>query len=263
MTAGICLAFPATDAGPAMIGSLLLRGMLVGVIAGLLAFGFARIVGEPQVDRAIAFEQQMRQAAGEAPEPELVSRATQAGLGLFTGVVIYGAAIGGLFSLVFAFVYGRIGPLDARAIAALLSISGFIAVVLVPALKYPPNPPSIGNPDTIGFRTAWYFAMLLISIVTLVLGVLLARGLTTAYGAWNACVLAALAYIAVIVIAYYLLPVVDEVPRGFSATLLWQFRMASLGIQAVLWTTLGLAFGALTTHSLNPGKMRHLASPRG
>jgi putative cobalt transporter subunit CbtA len=37
-----------------MVGNLLLRGMLVGVFAGLLAFGFARIFGEPQVDRVIA-----------------------------------------------------------------------------------------------------------------------------------------------------------------------------------------------------------------
>ena len=57
-----------------MVGNLLLRGMLVGVLAGLLAFGLARIFGEPQVDRAIAFEEQMNQAKGEAPEPELVSR---------------------------------------------------------------------------------------------------------------------------------------------------------------------------------------------
>jgi Probable cobalt transporter subunit (CbtA) len=41
-----------------MVGNLLLRGMLVGAIAGLLAFGFARIFGEPQLERAIAFEAQ-------------------------------------------------------------------------------------------------------------------------------------------------------------------------------------------------------------
>jgi hypothetical protein len=66
--------------------------MLVGVFAGLLAFGFARIFGEPQVDRAIAFEDQMNQAKGEAPEPELVTRETQAGLGLFTGVIMVASA---------------------------------------------------------------------------------------------------------------------------------------------------------------------------
>ncbi len=40
-----------------MVGKLLLRGMLVGLIAGILAFAFARVYGEPQVDKAIAFEE--------------------------------------------------------------------------------------------------------------------------------------------------------------------------------------------------------------
>jgi Probable cobalt transporter subunit (CbtA) len=78
--------------------------------------------------RAIAFEEQMSQAKGEATEPELVSRETQAGLGLFTGVIIYSAAVGGLFSLVFAFVYGRVGRFGPRATAALLALGGFVAI---------------------------------------------------------------------------------------------------------------------------------------
>ena len=79
-----------------MVGKLLLRGMLVGLVAGILAFAFARVYGEPQVDKAIAFEESQAQAAGEAPELEIVSRATQAGIGLATGVLVYGAALGGL-----------------------------------------------------------------------------------------------------------------------------------------------------------------------
>ena len=92
-----------------MVGSLLLRGMLVGLAAGLLAFGFAKFIGEPQVDKAIAFEAQLAAAKGEAPEMELVSRETQSSLGLLTGVVVYGTAVGGLFSLVFAYALGRSG----------------------------------------------------------------------------------------------------------------------------------------------------------
>ena len=44
--------------------------------------------------------------------------------------------------------------------------------------------------------------------------------------------------------------VVDEVPEHFPATVLWQFRLAALGTQLVLWATLGLLFGWLTERRL-------------
>ena len=62
-----------------MVGGLLLRGMLVGVIAGLLAFGFARVFGEPQIDRAIAFEELMTKATTSAPVAAHTHDATAAG----------------------------------------------------------------------------------------------------------------------------------------------------------------------------------------
>lgn len=52
-----------------MMRALLIRGMLVGILAGVLAFGVARIFGEPQVDRAIAFEEQMDAAKAAAEKP--------------------------------------------------------------------------------------------------------------------------------------------------------------------------------------------------
>ena len=42
-----------------MVKSLLIRGMIAGAIAGVLAFGFAQIFGEPEIEYAIAFEEQM------------------------------------------------------------------------------------------------------------------------------------------------------------------------------------------------------------
>jgi len=246
-----------------MVGSLLLRGMLVGVLAGLLAFGFARIFGEPQVDRAIALEgtlghghdhgdhaQAAESSAGEAAEPEeLVSRDTQAGLGLLTGAVVYGAAIGGLFALVFAFTYGRVGRLDARATAALLALAAFLSVVLVPALKYPANPPAVGNPDTIGERTALFFAMLAVSVAAMALAVGLARRLVRRHGGWTAGLIGAAVYVAIVAAAQIALPAVNEVPEHFPADLLWRFRVASLGMHAVLWAAIGLGFCALAERS--------------
>ena len=235
--------------------------MLVGIVAGLLSFGFLKIYGEPQVDRAIAFEQQMDEAKAEfakhhgmaMPEeqPELVSRPVQAGLGLFTAVMVYSAAFGGLFGLAFAFAQGRMADdLSPQALAALLALIGFIAIYLVPNLKYPANPPSVGNPDTIGTRTALYFGMIGISLVAMIGAVNFRRILITRYGAWNATLMVAAYYLVVMIAAALLLPAVNEVPEEFPAVVLWKFRMASLAAQLILWTTLGLLFGALTQRAM-------------
>ncbi|HEY0121459.1 MAG TPA: CbtA family protein [Rhizobium sp.] len=233
-----------------MVGRLLLRGMLVGALAGILIFIFARIFGEPLVDWAIGFEEKAAQAAGEASEPEIVSRATQAGLGLFTGIMIYATAVGGLFALVFAFVYGRISPLGARGTAALLAIAAFVAISLVPDLKYPANPPAVGNPDTIGARTELFFIMIVASIVGMIVAVGFGRRLAARYGLWNSAILAGIGYFVFIALIQYLLPPINEVPEQFSAIVLWQFRITSLGMHAILWTTLGLAFGAWAERDL-------------
>ena len=260
-----------------MARTLLVRGMLVGIVAGLIAFTFARLYGEPRVDSAIAFEESMHAPAadsapapatataspaaeaspmpgmhdhGDAGEPELVSRPVQAGIGLFTGVVLYSAAFGGLFALVFAFAYGRIGPPDPRAMAVLLAVAGFVVVVLVPALKYPPNPPSVGNGETIGYRTALFMLMLVISLAAAAAAVFVKGRLSPRLGAWNARLVALGVFVAVVVAAMAILPGINEVPEHFPASLLWQFRVASLGTQILMWTTIGLLFGALTWRSL-------------
>ncbi len=238
-----------------MVGNLLLRGMLVGILAGLFAFGFARVFGEPHIDSAIAYEEAMAEASGEPAEEEeeLVSRETQAGAGLLTGSVVYGAAIGGLFSLVFAYVYGRVTSFGPRATAGLLAVAAFIAVVLVPALKYPATPPAVGNPETIGERTELFFVMLVVSIIAAVVAVALARRLWSQLGGWNAGIFGGLAFIVIIAIAQYALPTVNEIPDGYSADLLWRFRTSSLGMHAVLWAVIGLAFGAVAERALPAG----------
>jgi hypothetical protein len=35
-----------------LFGNMLMRGMLIGIVSGILSFGFLKIVGEPAVDRA-------------------------------------------------------------------------------------------------------------------------------------------------------------------------------------------------------------------
>jgi hypothetical protein len=235
-----------------MVRALLVRGMLAGALAGLLASGFAWVVGEPQIELALSFEQHMQQMAGEAAEPELVSRSVQSTAGLLAGVVVYGGALGGIFALAFAYAYGRLGRLSPRGTAALLAAAGFVTLILVPQIKYPATPPAIGDPATIGPRTALYFIMMVISVISTVAALSTATQLVRRVGAWNSALAAGAAYLAVIAATMSILPAVNEVPADFSATTLWSFRVASLGIEAVLWTTLGLAFGLFAEKKFFP-----------
>lgn len=261
-----------------MVGHLLLRGMLVGLVAGLLTFAFLKVFGEPQVDRAIAFETQLDEAKAKAvaeeaktkglPAPPeeadeaIVSRTTQAGIGLFTGVLVYCTAFGGLFALVFAFVYGRLGDLGPRAVSALLAGMGFVSVYLVPNIKYPANPPSVGEPDTIEMRTALYFAMIAISLAAMIASSMLHRRLLPRFGRWDAILIAGGAYIAAMVVVSLLLPTVDEVPESFPAVLLWQFRVASITAQLLMWSALGLAFGRVAEAILPARRSSFAAAAR-
>ena len=130
-----------------MVRSLLIRGLLAGLLAGVVAFVFAYLFGEPQLDRAIAFEQRIAQEEHHAAEPELVSRGVQSTVGLLFGTVAIGVALGGLFALVFAYAYGRVGRMGPRATSAMLALAAFVTIGLVPFVKYPPNPPAVGSAE--------------------------------------------------------------------------------------------------------------------
>jgi len=243
-----------------MMKTLLVRGMLAGLIAGVLAFGFAYAFGEPSVTTAIGLEESgghahshdagATPAPAEEPEEELVPRDIQSTVGLLTGVLVYGVAIGGLLSLAFAFAQGRLGSLRPRVTALLLTGGAFAVVFLVPFLKYPANPPAVGQPGTIGSRTELYFGFVAVSLLAGILATVFGRKLADRFGAWNGFLLAAAGYLVVIGVVAWLMPVVDEVPADFPASTLWSFRTASIGTQVTLWLALGLAFGAFAEKSL-------------
>ncbi|VDR26077.1 Predicted integral membrane protein [Raoultella terrigena] len=247
-----------------MIGKLLLKGMMAGILAGLVAFAFAHHFGEPQVDRAIGLEESLSAhthhhgaSADSGEEQEVFSRHTQSGIGLMAGMALFGAALGGGLALVWAFSYQRIGPSNPRVLALCLALAGFLAMSLMPGLKYPPNPPAVGNPDTIGYRTGLYFVMMLLSIGIFISATWLSRQLTPRLGSGNALMWAALFSVALMLVVCALMPTVNEVSDHFPADLLWNFRMSSFGTHLVLWGVIGVAFGALAertpaTHRQQP-----------
>lgn len=230
--------------------------MLVGLAAGLLAFVFARIFGEAQVQHAIDFESALAKLHHEPEGPEIVSRGLQRSFGLLTGTLVMGVALGGIFSLVFAHAYGRIGAMSPRLTAAVLAAGAYLTVVLVPFTKYPANPPTIGNPGTIGSRTVTYFLMIAICVLAAIAAGRIRRQLLSRLGSWNAALVAIAGCLTVVGVAELILPAFHETPAGFPADVLYRFRLASLGTSLTLWTTIGVGFGAAAQRLLIPSAVR-------
>jgi peptidoglycan/LPS O-acetylase OafA/YrhL len=217
-----------------MLRNLLICGLIAGICAGTLAAGFATVAGEPAVDRAIAYE-----GAHAGP----VSREVQKSAGLLTATAVYGLAVGGLFALAFAFAYGRVARATPRATAYGLAAAAFVVVFLVPFLKYPASPPGAADPETIGARTLLYATMVAISLLAAVAALRVRRTRGT--------VAAAALFVVVVAGAALALPSFHEVPSEFPQSTLWSFRAASIGMQAVLWLTIGLIFGPLAQRTMS------------
>jgi predicted cobalt transporter CbtA len=241
---------------------LIARGLLAGAVGAVLAFVFARLFAEPAIGRAIAFEDGRTEAANAAGVhehgAELFSRGVQSNAGLGFGILAFGVAMGALFAVAFCLIYGRAGDTAPRSLSVRLAAAAFVAVYLVPFVKYPPDPPAVGQSDTIGARTGWYLAAVLTSVVLMIVAVWLARRLAALFGGlWNAGLIAAGWYVVVMAVVLVLLPTVHETREplrnaagaiiypGFPADVLYEFRLAALATQLVLWVTIGLVFATL------------------
>jgi hypothetical protein len=234
-------------------------GLLAGLCAGILAAGFGRVVGEPAIDRAIAYEQRHESRTGHSPAAAahhgqpLVSRGVQSGAGLLTASLILGLSLGGLFALAFAVVYGRAGRASPAGAALWLGAAAFLVVFLVPFLKYPANPPGVGDSETINQRTLVFLAMVSVSVLAAIAALRARVALRGRTSAGRATLAALVLYGAVILGAGLAMPGVNEVPPDFPATTLWDFRVASLGMQLVLYAVLAGVF-ALTAARVMAGR---------
>lgn len=226
-----------------MIGRLLVRGLAAGLIAGVFAGLFGLAFGEPVLERAIVgsgHDHGHGEAAGGHThgEEEVFGRGVQK-IGLVVGTALYGGAVGGLFGVISAFLRGRSG-LDGWVRSLALAAAVFVGAVLVPFLKYPPNPP--GGAATAG-QTPAYLALVALSLTAVFFAWRVSRRMAEAPAPVRHLSVAGFLLVSFAAL-YALLPA--SVGAGeVEAGVLWQFRLSSLGTQAVLWGALGCVFGLL------------------
>lgn len=253
------------------VRTFLVTGLLVGLVAGVLTFAVASLLGEPSIDTAIGLEEAGSasaatdghshddgEEAGHSHDDEAggISRSTQKTWGLATAMVVVGPALGGLVGIAAAFAMGRLRRLSPAQSTALVALLGFVAVALVPFAKYPSTPPAVGSGDTIGSRTSLYFAFLLVSVLAMIGAVLLGKALLGRLRTTEAVAAAAAAYLLVVVVVGHLMPTVNEL-GSFPADTLWYFRRASLVTLATLWALIGVGMTATVARQHEKATMAH------
>lgn len=216
--------------------NIVVRGAASGAAAGLVTSVAAYFFLEPTLSAAIALE---GPAEGGGP----VTRETQKLLGMPLGFVFAGLALGLLFAVAYR-VLPSAAPVWQRSLG--LAAGGFAALALVPQLRYPANPPGVGDPETIAGRTSGYLlavglGVLVVSTSYAVARALAARGMSPAL---RQSLVAAGAVLAVAV-GYALLPDNND-PVDAPASLVWEFRIRSLGLLVLLYAALGAVFAGLT-----------------
>ncbi|WP_193045456.1 CbtA family protein [Mycolicibacterium baixiangningiae] len=245
------------------------RGLLAGVAGAVPAFVFARFRLEPVIERAIAYEEGVSAAHESAhgghshgEGVELFTRAAQANVGMGFGVLGFSVAMGALLAVVFCMAYGRVGDISARTLSVSLAGALLLSLWVVPALKYPPNPPAVSLDGTLQQRTLLYLLMVALSVVALTAATQVGRRLSSKLGTWNAALAAGASYVAAMAVVMLVLPSIDETPGpilgadgsivfgGFPADDLYEFRLFSLGTQLVMWVTIGLVFAASVSRLL-------------
>jgi hypothetical protein len=228
------------------LGSMLKASVVAGLLAGAIVSGFHTLLIEPVIERAIALEEQHRQSHGAAHAEPVVDRPTQR-WGLVLGFIIYGA-IWGLLLGVFLYLTQDWRP----ATWSLVRYGVVLAVLLgwsvawFPFLKYPANPPGVGDAETVGYRQALYVGFIGLSVVGTAVALGLFHRLHRPAGAsapgrrrglW---VIAG--YVLYAAALYAALPANPD-PVEMPADLVWTFRLISFAGLIVFWVSLAGVFG--------------------
>jgi len=224
------------------LGAVLKAALLAGLVAGAVAAGFHSLVTEPVIDRAIQIEEKLKPATSGTTEEPVVSRRTQKA-GLVLGLLLYGAIWGLLFGVFFYLTNSWLPP------AWSMTQRGFFLVLLMgwtvalfPFLKYPANPPGVGEAETIAYRQWLYLGFIALSVIGTMSALKFQRLMSRRKRlAWF---IVPPLYALYLVMIYLAMPSNPD-PVRMSSEIVGTFRALSLIGLILFWVVMGGAFGWL------------------
>ncbi|KEQ56853.1 putative cobalt transporter subunit protein [Marine Group I thaumarchaeote SCGC RSA3] len=225
---------------------VLVSGAIAGTIHGMTNL----VMVEPYLDEAIGIENQNLFASGEEEDtPQFwveynSYRDWQKGGQVLAGAIL-GTSVGALFGIVYALSRHALpGKNDLRKTLVLAGIM-WLTIYLIPFLKYPANPPTVGDGETVVLRAVLYLSFIAISGFGAV-------GLYQLYKRLkqNTKVLAFVGYAVFIGIVFALMPPnPDEVTAPMD--LVDGFRAMSAVAVSVFWVSVAVVLGSLW-HKFRP-----------
>jgi predicted cobalt transporter CbtA len=220
-----------------LVGITLSSGVIAGIILAFLNLGIV----EPTIDKAIALEVQKQVSSGENVNmSELIDYRYWQKAGAFAGGAIYGAGLASLFGVVFVFARSKLPGKNNKQKAILLAGIMWFVLFLMVALKYPANPPAVGDPETIYYRETLYVGYIMISgLAALGMAVIWIRTRMN-----SKKIIIPLMYAAIMVTAYVAMPSNPD-KIEISMDLIQTFRILTAITIGVFWGILGIIFGSL------------------
>ena len=216
--------------------------LLSGCFAGTIYGGLNLLIVEPYLDDAINIENQNLFSAGEEIDgPEFwveyyEYRTWQKGGQVLAGAIL-GTSLGSLFGIVYALSKKSLPSKNNIGKTLILAGLMWFTLFVIPFLKYPANPPTVGDGDTVVLRGMLYLALIAISGF-------MALGFYQIFKRLKAKnkILAVIGYAVLISITLFIMPEnPDEVST--SMELINGFRMVAFLTGTLFWFTLALFLG--------------------
>ena len=226
---------------------LLITSLIVGIVAGLLVGGFYNLFQVPVMERAIAIEEELAASVspGQAGEESTGGEVSPGGqrIGMVLGTAIMGAVLALFFSAGFVLLHRAAPRWSVVWVALTVGALGFWSLSLFPFIRYPLNPPGVGDEATLLARQFGQLLFMLLSAAAVGLALDAFRRVnenftqSAARRTWYAGILGIYAILA-LVMAFAFPGNPDPVPVPID--LLELFRALTVAGQFLLWALLAV-----------------------